>query len=304
MTGASGQLGAYLVHHLLYKEADVFCLVRPDSNLWRLSDVIDNVTILRADFCDLTLVEETISRTNLEVVFHLGWDGVAGVDRDRPEQITTNVKGSLELFQMLPGTCRCFVGIGSQAEYGPCNQTLTEELPLNAVTAYGISKLCTGLMICKLSALRRMRFVWLRLLATYGPMDDDRHLIPSVIKQILAGKRPALTQGEQKWDYLYIKDAAEAIYKAALNESTAGFYNLCSGKANTVEYIAEYIRNLIDPGLALGFGDIPYGDDGIISLEADCSKLCETIDWKPGTSLEKGLEQTVSWYMRDSRNVP
>lgn len=296
VTGASGQLGSHFVRYLLNNEAVVHCLVRQGSDLWRLSDISDRVAFIKADYSRLSTVAEAIRRADPEVAFHIGWQGVAGKHREDAEQITVNVKGSIELFQALPDTCRCFVGIGSQAEYGHYNERLSEDTPPKAVTAYGISKLCVGLMIEKLSALKNMRFVWLRLLATYGPMDDDGHLIPSVIRQLLTGKRPALTNGHQKWDYLYIKDAVEAIYCAAAEEKVKGVYNLCSGKAATVRYIVELIRDLINPGLDLGFGDISCRDNGITNLEADCTKLQEETCWQPKTSLEEGIKQTVAWY--------
>ena len=296
VTGASGHLGSYLVRHLLKKGADVHCLVRPASDLWRLSDIADKLSFIKADLAHIADAADLIGSAAPEVVFHVGWQGVTSRHRNDPEQITVNVKGGIEFFQMLPDTCRCFVGIGSQAEYGPCNEPFLEDSPLKSETAYGTAKLCLGLMIDKLAELRKMRTVWLRLFATYGPMDDERHLIPSVINQLLSSKRPALTTGEQNWDYLYIEDAAEAIYLAAIDKETQGFYNLCSGNAVPVRYIVETIRNLIDPGLELGFGDIPCRDKQALGLEGDCGKLQKVLGWKPATSIEEGLRKTVAWH--------
>src|SRR5205085_11944232 len=99
--------------------------------------------------------------------------------------------------------CKLWVGVGSQAEYGTHNNILTEETPLRPATAYGVAKLSVGLLTKNLCELSAIRFVWLRLLATYGPKDDERHLILSVIRSLLSHERPLLTSGDQKCYYLY-----------------------------------------------------------------------------------------------------
>jgi nucleoside-diphosphate-sugar epimerase len=141
-----------------------------------------------------------------------------------------------------------------------------------------------------------IRYVWLRLLATYGPKDDVHHLIPTVILKLLAREKPSLTQGEQRWDYLYVEDAAEAIYSVALKAKAQGVFNLGSGEAYTIRSIAERIRDMIDPKLPLGFNEVPYRPDQVMNLQADISKLKNATGWEPKTSLDRGLEQAIEWY--------
>jgi nucleoside-diphosphate-sugar epimerase len=120
-------------------------------------------------------------------------------------------------------------------------------------------------------------------------------LIPSVIRRLLASERPQLTSGEQKWDYLYVEDAAEAIYQAAITKRAEGIFNLSSGEAHTVRKLVEQIRNIINPSIPLGFGEIPSPLDQIMHLQADISKLREATGWTPQTSLEEGLRRTIEW---------
>jgi len=157
-------------------------------------------------------------------------------------------------------------------------------------------------MLATLCGQSGMRFVWLRLLATYGPKDDPRHLIPSVIESLLAGERPALTAGEQLWDYLYMEDAAEALYRTAITPAAEGVYNLASGHSETVRRIAERLRDLIDPRLPLGFGDVPGHPGGLMSLRGDVSKLQAAVGWSPETDLENGLRKTLEWHRGKDRN--
>ncbi|HKC65031.1 MAG TPA: NAD-dependent epimerase/dehydratase family protein [Pyrinomonadaceae bacterium] len=296
VTGASGHLGSYLVRRLLREGAEVFALVRPDSDLWRLADVLDRIEVIRADLSDVKRIQSSITEAKPEATFHLAWQGVTSGFKNDARQITLNVAGSLDLFEIIRTTgCKLWVGVGSQAEYGTHNEILTEETPVRPETAYGVAKLSLGLLTQKLCELSGIRFIWLRLLATYGPKDDERHLIPSVIRHLLAGESPQLTSGEQKWDYLYVADAADAIYRAAVRESAHGVFNLSSGEAHTVRKLVEQIRNIIDPSLPLGFGEIPTLADQIMHLQADISKLREATGWTPQTSLEEGLKRTIEW---------
>jgi nucleoside-diphosphate-sugar epimerase len=297
VTGASGHLGSYLVERLLDEGADVQALVRQNSDLWRLQAFIDRVWIIRADLSDVVSVAPAISQARPEIVFHLAWQGVTGGFKDDPEQITGNVKGSLDLFDVVRRAgCRCWIGVGSQAEYGPHTEVLTEDTPVRPVTAYGVAKLCVGLLTKKLCELSDVRYVWLRLLATYGPKDDDRHLIPSVIRHLCANERPSLTPSEQLWDYLYVEDAADAIYRAAVNEDVRGVFNLGSGEVRSIRSTAERIRDLIDPSLELGFGDVPYPSDQVMRLQTSIDRLRNITGWTPRVNVDEGLRRTVGWY--------
>jgi nucleoside-diphosphate-sugar epimerase len=112
---------------------------------------------------------------------------------------------------------------------------------------------------------------------------------------LLAGDRPALTLGEQRWDYLYVDDAVEALVGAALASDSTGVFNLGSGNAVAVRQIVEYVRDLIDPSLSLGFGELPYGAQQIMHLQADISRLHRATGWEPRVTLEQGLRTTVEW---------
>jgi len=305
VTGASGHLGSYLTRLLLSRGHDVAVLVRAQSNLWRISDVVSEMKVIRGDLSDIDQVASEVMSVAPQIVFHFAWYGVTSEYRNDPNQINYNLVGSWRLLQVAQKSgCNCWVGIGSQAEYGPYNGILREDLPTQPVTVYGVTKLCVGLLSRQLCEMAGMRYLWLRLLATYGPKDDVQHLIPTVILRLLAREKPALTQGEQRWDYLYVEDAAEAIYQLAMNSQAQGVFNLSSGEAYTVRSIVERIRDLIDPGLPLGFGEVPYRSDQIMHLQADITKLQRVTSWKPRTTLDEGLGQTVEWYRRKSEGSP
>jgi len=304
VTGASGHVGAALTKGLLARGCEVAVLVRPESDLWRIEGVLDQVALVHGALGDLSAARGHLRDWQADTVFHLAWQGVTGAFRNDPAQITRNVSGSLELWEAVQEAgCCCWVGVGSQAEYGVCDGVLKEDLPARPVTAYGTAKLALGMLTEKLCAMAGMRFLWLRLLATYGPMDDARHLLPGVITQLLDGQRPALTPGEQRWDYLYIDDAVAALCRLALETEAAGIFNLGSGKAHTIRSLVETARDLIEPTLPLGFGEVPYQPGQVMRLQADITKLQSATGWQPRVEMEEGLKRTVAWH-RASRHGP
>ena len=299
VTGASGHLGSHLVRLLLARGEVVAALVRPDSNLWRLEGILDHVRLIHADLADIAAVAEAIHREAPETVFHLAWSGVTSDTRNQPCHLVKNVAGGLRLFEIAQAAgCRCWIGIGSQAEYGRQVGILSEDQIPQPDTGYGLAKLCLGKLLQTLCELSEVRYVWLRLLATYGPKDDSRHLIPAVIEKLQARLRPSLTSGVQNWDYLYVEDAVEAIYRVAVTPSAQGVYNLASGETHSVREIAERLRDMIDPSLPLGFGEIPQDLNAACNLQADITRLCKATDWVPQTNLESGLRKTLEWHRR------
>ncbi|MGA2670019.1 MAG: NAD-dependent epimerase/dehydratase family protein [Dehalococcoidia bacterium] len=297
VTGATGHIGSHLVRYLLEQSVEVAALVRPTtSNLWRIEDILYRLHIIKGDIANIDHSSVAIQEFAPEIVIHLGWHGVSSGYRNDPAQITQNLYGSLKLLELARESgCQKWIGLGSQAEYGPSNRVLTEDLPTRPVTTYGVAKLCLGLLSQKLCETYGIGFTWLRLTGAYGPMDDQEHMIPELILRLLRGEKPSLTLGEQRWDYLYVGDVARAIWGAASHPAAQGIFNLGSGEAHTVKSIVERIRDLIDSSLPIGFGEVPYRPDQIMHLQADVSRLKQATGWAPQVSLDEGLRRTVEW---------
>jgi len=296
VTGATGFIGAHLVRWLIGQNYQVAILVRPTSNLWRLQNLVQRLYVITGGLNDVAYFDAALREFAPTVVFHLGWNGVSGTSRDDLTQIQ-NLNNTLNLLQAAKNSgCRCWIGLGSQAEYGRHDGVLTEESAPRPHTLYGIAKLSAALFSQRLCECYDMRFVWLRLFAAYGPTDAPHFLIPYVILTLTDGGIPTLTRGEQRWDYLYVQDAVRAIGQVAQKSSVQGIFNLASGHAIPVRQIVEQIRDLIDPHLPLRWGDKPVSPDHSAGLQADISRLQNAIDWSPQISLDEGLKQTVDWY--------
>lgn len=298
VTGASGHIGSNLTRLLVDRGHEVTALVRPASDLWRLEGVLSRIQVLRAELDHIDSIADELKRAAPETVFHLAWAGITAETRNLPGNVVTSVSGSLRLFRMAcEAGSSAWVGLGSQAEFGrtKAEEVLRETSTPVPDTLYGVAKLGLSTLTGALCKEMGIRFLWLSLAAAYGPMDDPGHLIPSLITRLLAGERPPLTSGTQEWDYLYIDDATEAIYRAASMPGVSGRFVLASGKSYPVRFIAEQIRDMIDPSLPLGLGEIVSPGE-LFSLRADSSALQRATGWEPRIEFETGLRRTIDWY--------
>lgn len=301
ITGATGFLGAHFLTRLAVESMELAILVRAQSDRWRLRQVEGRYREILGDLQNLPECAGAIKDFAPDTVINLAWCGVLNRYRNELSQIDSNFSGSLALLRLAQEVgCRTWIGLGSQAEYGPHNAVISEENPTLPTTLYGMTKLITSMLSQFLCNQWNMRFVWLRLFSSYGPMDDPGWMIPYLILALLRRERPALTEGIQKWDYLYAADVAEALYLAVVNPELEGVFNLGSGEAYTIRSIVEKIRDLVDPHLPLGFGEVAYRPDQVMHLQADNRRLREKAGWSPRVSLDEGLARTVEWY-RDNR---
>ncbi len=296
VTGASGFVGSHLVRLLANEDVQVGILIRPNGNPRRIRDVLPALNVFHGDLRDPSSVADALSAFQPECLVHLAWQGVGNGERNDIGQLENLSLGLGLLKAAQAAGCHTYVGVGSQAEYGACRDVISEETPASPTTIYGLTKLCHCFQARDFCAGGGMRFVWLRLFSSYGPDDDPNWMIPYVIRALLRGEVPSLTRGEQEWDYVHVRDVASAILAVLQCDKARGIYNLGSGDAATLRSTIEYIRDLIDPLLPLGFGQVPYRPDQVMFLQADISRLVADTGWHPGIRLQDGLREVVDSY--------
>ena len=293
LTGASGFVGARVARLLVAQGRDVALLLRTSSDTRRIDDFLGRCTVIRGDMDELEAVRAPIEAFRPAATVHIAWEGVKGADRDSQVHLR-NVSSSIALYQMTQalGAGR-FVGLGSQAEYGPMPGRISESAIARPTHCYGAAKLATALVLERSAAASGRGFAWLRLFSSYGPGDDPTWLLPYLARTLLAGEKPNVTRAEQVWDYIHVDDVARGIV-AAVDARPSGVFNLGSGRALPLRQIIETLRDLIDPALPIGFGEIDYRADQVMHLEADTTALQAATGWVPKVSIEHGLAELVA----------
>ena len=296
VTGAGGFVGAAVVRKAVRNGHEVFGTVRPGSSDGRLVDIAPHFRLVPVDLRDRVEVTARMRELRPDTVVHVAWSGVSNRDRLDRLQITDNIETSCHLLDASVETgVSKFVGLGSQGEYGPYQRKITEQDLPKPTTLYGASKLAVYYLTRQLAAQAGISYAWMRLFSAYGPRDNPVWLIPSLIQEMLAGRRPKTTLGEQSWDYLFIDDIASAILAVSTSKTAEGAFNLGSGQSIRVKSVVEKIRDLIAPQMELVFGEIPYRADQVWHMEADITRLTD-VGWAPKTDIDVGLAATVQWF--------
>lgn len=294
ITGPTGAIGTALCRRLLDEGMTVYAVIRPRSPRVTALPRHDQLRVVECDASDYQRLPELVEQA--DAFFHFAWADTIGPGRnDMPAQIR-NIQNTIEAVRAAAAMgCQVFIGAGSQAEYGRVEGVLRAETPVRPENGYGMAKLCAGQMSRVECHRLGLDHIWARVLSVYGPGDGAMTMITGTIQKLLAGEKPALTQGVQKWDYLFSEDAAQAFYLMALRGQNGAVYPLGSGQAKPLkEYIGQ-LRDTIDPGLPLGLGEIPYGPLQVMHLEADISQLQSDTGFRPITDFSEGIKKTIDW---------
>ena len=141
---------------------------------------------------------------------------------------------------------------------------------------------------------RRPDSAWVRFFYQYGPGEDERRLLPSVIRSLLRGEEAKVSPGGQARDFLHVEDVASAVCAVA-ESSLTGCVNVGAGEAPTVKEILSTIGAQVGRPELLRFGAVPYYEGEPMLIVADNAKLRST-GWSRRWNLEEGLRHAVEWW--------
>lgn len=300
VTGPTGAIGIALCEKLLRENVTVYAVCRPGSS--RIKDLPKAAAlhVVECDAKELATLPQKMEGVSVDAFFHFAWAHTIGQGRnDMPAQIE-NIQSTIDAVRAAKALgCQVFLGAGSQAEYGRVEGLLKSDTPAFPENGYGMAKLCAGQMSRVEAKALDIDHVWVRILSVYGPHDGPMTMISGTIRKLLAGERPALTAGIQRWDYLYAGDAADAFYLAACHGRNGAVYPLGSGQAMPLKDYIIQMRDAIDPALSLGLGEVPYGPLQVMHLQADISALQADTGFVPKTPFAEGIRKTIDWVKRE-----
>lgn len=300
VTGPTGAIGIALCEKLLRENVTVYAVCRPGSS--RIKDLPKAAAlhVVECDAKELATLPQKMEGVSVDAFFHFAWAHTIGQGRnDMPAQIE-NIQSTIDAVRAAKALgCQVFLGAGSQAEYGRVEGLLKSDTPAFPENGYGMAKLCAGQMSRVEAKALGIDHVWARILSVYGPHDGPMTMISGTIRKLLAGERPALTAGIQRWDYLYAGDAADAFYLAACHGRNGAVYPLGSGQALPLKDYIIQMRDAIDPALPLGLGEVPYGPLQVMHLQADISALQADTGFAPKTPFAEGIRRTMDWVKRE-----
>ena len=293
VTGASGFIGRHCIPYLLEAGHEVHAVVRTpvetSGPIWH-----------RVDLLSPAAPSRLISIVQPAALLHLAWCTTHGEYWSSPENLRW-AQASLELIHASStAKCKRVVLAGTSAEYdwsfGVCSETLT---PLRPVSLYGASKCAVYSVLEKFGTLAGMSWCWARIFNVYGPHEDPRRLVPSIIRSLLNRKEARIPVVEEKRDFLHVADVARALVML-VESGFSGAVNIGSGEAVTIQDMIQRIASALGQRRQLQMASTV---STVPLVQAQIDILTNEIGWKPRYSLETGVADAVAWWQGHSSNL-
>ena len=295
VTGANSFIGYRLCKVLEEHGYFVYAIIRRDNqNNFHLCS-LKNIAVIYEEMKDYKNISSIIGDC-CDVGVALAWDGTRGDAREDAEKQRNNYVYSMECVKsFIQAGCSVVVTAGSQAEYGSwySNGQLSEEVLCRPNTEYGKYKLKLyeeAVSVCEES---HVRLIEPRFFSLYGPDDYEGTMIISILSDMLHDRVCKLTQCIQQWDFLYVEDAVDALFRLIDSKSSCGVYNFGYGRARELKEYVMLMYELTKSHSLLEFGAIPYPSTGMVNTNPSIEKLCKEISWKPQISFEEGIMRVI-----------
>lgn len=310
VTGAEGFIGSHLTERLVGVGADVTALVQYNSfNNWGWIDtfdknILDSIKVETGDIRELDCMNRIIK--GQEVVMHLAALIAIPYSYLSPmAYVRTNIEGTTNVLE----ACRMhdvhkIVHTSTSETYGTALYVpIDEKHPMQGQSPYSASKIGADKMAESFYKSFNMPIATLRPFNTYGPRQSARAVIPTIISQILAGKKEIkLGSLTPTRDFNFVKDTAEAFIKVAECDKSIG--EVINSGSNYEITIGDTVKKIID---IIGNDVKILCDDERIRPEksevnrlwADNTKIKELTGWAPQYSIDRGLEETIEWIKKN-----
>lgn len=306
VTGAGGFIGSHLVEALADAGARVRALVRYSStssrgHLERLSpEALAKVEIVAGNVEDPACVRSLVR--GADVVFHLAALIAIPYSYAAPYQyVATNVQGTLNVLEAVreQGIGR-MVHTSTSETYGTARTTpITEEHPLQAQSPYAATKIAAD----KLAESYHLSFgvpvATIRPFNTYGPRQSSRAIIPTIMKQLAAGREVVrIGNPAPLRDLNFVADTVAGFLAVGASPNAVGrTLNVGSGRAISIGDLARLIFEVTGTSARLEIDQARLRPDAseVMVLLADYGRAKEFVGYEPRVPLEEGLRRTYAY---------
>ena len=297
VTGGAGFIGSHLVEALLRERVEVTVL--DNLSVGRRENVPSGVPIVVGDILDTDLVSSTLSEC--DVVFHLAARvAIRSSFEFAVQDATTNAVGTASVLRAarIAGTIRKVIGTSSMAVYGQTadHSPIRESFPTDPISPYGISKLAAERLTHMLCSEAGMQSVVLRLFNTYGPrqaLSPYVGVITIFLSKLLNGENPTIYgDGEQRRDFVHVRDVAAAYVRAMNADVTGQTFNIGSGVPRSVNEVLNSLNKMVGHKSAARRCEALPGE--LRYAVADIAKAREVLGYNPIQNFDSSLRDLVT----------
>jgi len=304
VTGSEGFIGSHLTELLVEKGFEVKAFVRYNfKNDWgwlEESKYKNDIEIYTGDVRDFDSVYDAMK--DVDIVFHLA--ALIGIPYSYISPlayIKTNTEGTYNVLESGRKLNLKRIIITSTSEiYGTAQYVpIDEKHPYNPQSPYAASKAAADHLALSYYRSFGTPVTIIRPFNTYGPRQSARAVIPTIISQILAGKKQIkLGSLSPTRDLNYVKDIVNGFITVGLHENTIGnVYNLGTGQEISIGDLAEKIIELTGKKVEIieDTQRIRPEKSEVERLLSNAEKAKKTTGWEPKYMLEEGLKETIDW---------
>jgi dTDP-glucose 4,6-dehydratase len=306
VTGGLGFIGSNFIRYMLGEHPD--CTITNFDNMTyagnpaNLADFEKDsrYSFVKGDIRDSHAVDLAFSHHTSDAVVHFAAE--SHVDRsihDASAFVTTNVCGTQTLLDAaLRHTISRFIHISTDEVYGStATGSFKETDILNPSSPYSASKAGSDLLARAFFITHELPVIVTRCTNNFGPYQYPEKLIPFFVTSLLREKKvPVYGTGKNIRDWIYVLDHCRAI-DFVLRKGVAGeIYNIGGDNEKTNLEITHQILGILGKeASSIEFVKDRPGHDWRYSL--DSSKI-RNMGWKPQSTFEDALKETVEWYMQ------
>lgn len=306
VTGADGFIGSHLTEALLREGANVRALCMYNSFNTRgwldTSDLATHAALdaRLGDIRDPQFVGRCCE--GIDVVFHLAALIAIPYSYVAPESfVETNIRGTLNVLEGVRAAgCRRLVHTSTSEVYGtPEVLPITERHPLQGQSPYSATKIAADMLCESFNRSFDTPLVILRPFNTYGPRQSARAVIPTIIAQLISGRREVqLGNTSPRRDLMYVSDTVAGFLAAGRVPGIEGAtIHLGTGRSESVKELFTAACRAC--GVEATLVECPErfrpGRSEVQVLQSDPSRAHELLKWKATIDLERGLALTAEW---------
>ena len=296
VTGGAGFIGSHLVE-LLSKKRKIKKIIildhLQDGSLKNIKNILKSKKVILKKV-DIRKNEKILRLfNNIDCVFHLAaMSDIVPSITDPKNYLETNIMGTMNILEAMRKNKVNKIIYASSSCYGiPKKYPTKENEMINPKYPYAFSKNIGEQMIKHWSNVYNLNYISLRLFNVYGTRSRTHGAYGAALgvflKQKLS-KHPftIVGNGEQKRDFVNVKDVAEAFYKALKSNKKNKTYNVGSGSPISVNKLVSLLegKKVFIPKRP-GEPDITHANVDLIKNE---------LKWKPKISIQDGIKEVLA----------
>jgi ADP-L-glycero-D-manno-heptose 6-epimerase len=214
-------------------------------------------------------------------------------------QVHDNVESFRRLLNFARPTRTRIIYASSASTYGPASEASAESDGAVPANIYAFSKtIMDNIATREAKASPDWTVIGLRYFNVYGPREAHKGVPASMVyhlaHQMKAGQRPRIfKQGEQKRDFVYVKDVVEGSI-LALEARESGIYNLGCGQARSFNELIDILNKCLGTKFLADYIDNPHAHYQNFT-DADLDKVRNALGYQPQFPLEAGVKDYMNW---------